>query len=368
MTGEFSIQFLAARQGDAIWIRWGDGHQILIDLGTRATGRAIRKRLSEGREKDRAFDLLVVTHIDTDHIGGVMSGFVEAKPSLPPVTFSDIWFNGWDHLHGRKSTLLEGMGVRDGEKLAEWLGSRPWNEEFNRGPVGRGTTVFPTVTLPDGLTLTILGPSKQRLVELQKTWTEQLHNALRTNPRRPRKSKLEAMGTGVDLVLDTKDQLRLLAESETGIDGSEANGASICLLLEHGTTRVLLTGDGFSDDITGALQELAKQRAELLDERSGRIRLDLIKVPHHGSQNNLSRALVDSVTCPRWLFSSDGTSYKHPDPPAVARILAWGTPKPILMFTESTDFTRRWDRGEWMARHRYLVEYGTKEDGLKWTV
>lgn len=366
MSGELSIQFLPARQGDAIWITWGAGHQILVDMGTRATGKAIRKRLSEAGGEHRAFDLLVVTHIDTDHIGGVMSGLVEAKELAPPVTFADVWFNGWEHLHDRKVSRLEGMGVKDGEKLGAWLSTRPWNEKFRRGPVRRDATTFPVKKFPEGLTLTVLGPSKRRLVEQQSTWTKELHDAL--NPKRPRvrKTTLEGLGTGVEPVIDERKQLVSLAESETGIDGSAANATSICLLLEHGETRVLLTGDGLASDIATALGELAAQRTELLDEESSRVRLDLVKMPHHGSQNNVDRALVELITCRDWLFSSDGTIYKHPDPPAIARILAWGDPRPRLIFTEPTAFNLWWNRADWKSRLRYSVHYGTKKDGVTW--
>lgn len=365
MTGELQVQLLPARQGDAIWIRWGDANQILVDMGTRATGKAIRKRLSKLDEKGRHFDLLVVTHIDVDHIGGVMSGLVEAKATLPPVTFDDIWFNGWDHLHGRKTSQLEGMGTKDGEALSLWLATRPWNKQFKRGPVRREAKSFPEVTLADGLTLTVLGPSKERLKQLQSTWTQAVHDALAKQLRKP-KGKLEELGTTDPPVLDTQQQLEHLAQSQLGTDGSEANGTSISLLLEYDGKRVLLTGDGFADDVTNALKELASQRSELIDKKTKRIRLDLVKMPHHGSQNNISRDLVEAVTCPTWAFSSDGTIYKHPDPPAIARILKWGVPRPTLIFNEPSTFNSWWQRPQWKSELRYDVAYGTKEEGITW--
>src|SRR5688500_5215439 len=96
------LRFLPASEGDAVWVRWGDdlSHQLLVDMGKASTGTAIRARLERLAVTDRSFELLVVTHIDGDHIGGVLSGLVEA-PSLAGLTFEDIWFNGWPHLHGK---------------------------------------------------------------------------------------------------------------------------------------------------------------------------------------------------------------------------------------------------------------------------
>ena len=107
------LTFLDARQGDAIWVRWGEGRQLLVDMGTSGTGRALAGRFRALPEDQRAFELLVVTHVDTDHIGGVLTGLVD--PAEPvPVTFADVWFNGWEHLNGLvpadERSELEPMG------------------------------------------------------------------------------------------------------------------------------------------------------------------------------------------------------------------------------------------------------------------
>ena len=50
------LQFLNARQGDAIWVRWGDGHQLIVDMGTAATGRVLANRFRALPEEERVFD------------------------------------------------------------------------------------------------------------------------------------------------------------------------------------------------------------------------------------------------------------------------------------------------------------------------
>ena len=56
-----------------------------------------------------------------------------------------------------------------------------------------------------------------------------------------------------------------------------------------------------------------------------------VQVPHHGSTQNMTRALVEAVACPQWVFSSDGTLYRHPDAQAIAKILHFGVhPGPTL--------------------------------------
>ena len=93
----FNIHFLPARYGDCIWLEYGTTdklHHILIDGGTAGTKRDIKQMLA-GLPAHTVFDLLVVTHIDRDHIEGILSILEEDELSIQ---ISDIWFNGWGHL------------------------------------------------------------------------------------------------------------------------------------------------------------------------------------------------------------------------------------------------------------------------------
>ena len=59
------VQFLPAREGDAIWLRWtgddGAPHQAIIDMGKEETGRAFVERFRALPEDQRVPDLLGVT-------------------------------------------------------------------------------------------------------------------------------------------------------------------------------------------------------------------------------------------------------------------------------------------------------------------
>src|SRR5688572_27569381 len=90
------LNVLPARQGDALWLRWGAGaltHQMLVDMGTTAVGRSVRQRILGLPVPDRVFELLVISHVDGDHIGGVLSGVVDPEP-IAGLRFRDVWFNG----------------------------------------------------------------------------------------------------------------------------------------------------------------------------------------------------------------------------------------------------------------------------------
>jgi competence protein ComEC len=65
-----TVTFLDVGQGDAILIETPDGIQVLIDGGPDAT--VLRELSRELPWFDRTIDLMIATHPDTDHIGGLV--------------------------------------------------------------------------------------------------------------------------------------------------------------------------------------------------------------------------------------------------------------------------------------------------------
>ena len=120
-----------------------------------------------------------------------------------------------------------------------------------------------------------------------------------TRAHSPRSHQLESMGPSTPPVLESLVDLELLVEDPSPRDGSKANAASISLLLEWDGRRVLLTGDAIASELIGGLA---------LIDGGARVPLDLVKLPHHGSRQNVSSGLIEAVDCPPWVFSSDGTT------------------------------------------------------------
>jgi hypothetical protein len=356
---------LPARQGDAIWIRWGDPadpHQMIIDMGTEAIGKKIRERLVALPEAERKLDLLVISHVDADHIGGVLTCLAEADP-IEGFALDDVWFNGFEHLSGLTITPspdLEPMGPAQGERLSNWLRKQVWNKAFAHGPVRRvPDEALRTVTLHDDLKLTVLGPTPERLAGFIDTWEEEVREAIDRGSLDPDivSPGLEPMGSSEPPVLEDDDDLLELAESDDSRDPSKANGSSIALLLEYEDRKILLSGDAYADDLLAGIQAASPNE---------RLQLDLFKLPHHGSKKNVHRDFIGAVDCDRWLFSTDGTRFKHPDSEAIARVIHFSSSeRPLLSFNVPSTFNGWWDEPEWKERYGYEVEYGDADEGLK---
>lgn len=339
----FQIEMLPAREGDCLWVRYGDvgaPHQILIDGGRQATYVDLKARLMELPECQRQFELLVITHIDRDHIEGAILLLEDSDLKL---TFKDIWFNGYGHLMGGG---LESFGAKQGERLSSALLSHRerWNAAFDGGPVKIATDgSLPSFQLDGGLELTLLSPDGGKLTSLLPKWEAECAKA----GLEPGISVLRAEPEGLESFGGTVNVEKLAAQPFRP-DRTAPNGSSIALLAEFNGARVLLAGDAHADRLISSLKLL------LRDE--GRFRLDAFKLSHHGSSRNTSRELLELVECSRYLVSTNGSYFRHPDEQTVALVLKYGGSEKSLHFNYGSDYTSVWMDAILQQTYRYTVQ------------
>jgi hypothetical protein len=252
---------------------------------------------------------------------------------------------------------LESFGPAQGERLSSWLRKQTWNKAFAGHSAAREAGLpLPTVTLADDLTITVLGPTTERLHDFIPKWKDEVQLALEKGSLHEVSAGLEAYGskTPPDLILP--GDLKLLAETSSGQDTSEANGSSISLLLEYKGRRLVLAGDAYADDLVEGLTQVAPHET---------LQVDAFKLPHHGSKNNVTQSLVESISCSHWLFSTDGTQFRHPDAVAIARVVSYSAQQPVtLFFNVPSTFNNWWSNPAWKAMYRYETKYGDAADGL----
>ena len=343
-----TVEMLGAEQGDALFVEWGDPakpKRMIVDAGIKRTPNVVRNRIRELPEDQRTFELLVVTHVDADHILGVIPLLGDEKLGA---TFKDVWFNGWRHLD---KDQVEPMGPVDGEELTFLLDGMTWNKAFK----GRAVAVpskgkLPSRKLAGGLTVTVVGPTVAELLNLKPEWEKVVKEA-GLEPGRGRKPTpvehddgLEQLGPG-----DPPD-VKALAEAKFQSDGAEANGSSIVLLLDDGDGRTaLLCGDAWPSTVLAGVERLLDGKKKL--------RLSAFKPPHHGSKKNLDLPLMRKIDAKDFLFSSNGKKTAHPHSEAVARVLHT-TKKPTLWFNYKTGHNDVWDRPEVKQKFDYEARYG----------
>ena len=341
-TGDsFRLHVLPAGNGDALVLEYGSGHdrrRILVDGGTGPAAAGIKTFLGE----DAELELAVVTHIDNDHIGGLLRLFEMPAPPRP----ADVWFNGYRHL---PTSALQAMGPVAGEKLTKLILDRGyrWNDAFQRQAVQLGGAPEPPPVhrLEGGLRCTVLAPGEEQLSRLRKEWVP----VVRDGGLDP--SVIPPVPASVTSGLQRMGDLDVaaLAARTTPKDTTPANGSSIALLAEWSGRRCLLAGDAHPDVLMAGIDRLVGPDNVL--------EVDVFKLPHHGSKANVTSDLLRRVRAHTYVFSTDGRgNQRHPDDEAVARVIRTGQ-QPRLAFNYRNERTGKWAGPALVARYGYSTIY-----------
>lgn len=320
----FTLEALQAKHGDSLLLHYGKPKSpklIVIDGGPAGVYKSsLRPRLTELKESRSpdaplSIRMLMVSHLDDDHINGVLAllnDLVENQHDGVELPFDivTLWHNSFDDIVGNESdkmvkalsaavkSVSSGGAVSAGVPLSRSGGaiaaSVPQGREVRNNAkilalsindpfgilVAAPAKGKKTVTIGDGLKFTVLGPVADRIEELQIEW-----NAV-----------LQKKGLATD-----KDGEALAAAY---LDESVFNLSSICVLAEAGKKRMLLTGDARGDDVLKAVKS-----SGLL--KSGTLHVDLLKLPHHGSDRNVETDFFRTITADHYVVSADG---RHGNP------------------------------------------------------
>ena len=378
----FRIEMLPAAHGDCLWIEYGSGQQprrILIDGGPAHTYPALRERILHLPADNRHFELLIITHIDGDHIEGALRLLLDAEALK--CRFDRIWFNGREQLNKIFDPAGAPLGVVQGEMLGmliadyeDRIGQSVWNVGLPDGlaAIDRGTGTLPVVDLADGCRLTLLSPDHERLLELKDRWRDELRKAriasgdeaalrLALENARNMRPMGDVLGGGAepaancfelpdpsgrDLAMGLADTLGGAGgepggDAPFGGDDSATNGSSIAVLLEYPkedpSVRLLLAGDAWPSVLEASV-------AQLLGSPDGRLSLTAFKLPHHGSAANASAPLLRMLRCTHYLVSTSGAVFRHPHARTIELLLTehGGKGKPRFHFNYLTETTEAW--------------------------
>lgn len=315
MAKMFTLEAVFAKKGDALILHYGpddDPSWILIDGGPagvykkflRPRLRQIREEWGFGENEAFPFDMVMVSHIDADHIVGVLDLFketVEAKEGHQPQPYriGTLWHNSFDDLLDNKNEEVvsrmaatvasndpAGLPVpanmsresravvastgqgRDLRNIAKKLGV-----EFNKGFEGLVMTqpaVVADVPQKHGLVFSVVGPGEDQVIEYRKRWDKDLKKILKKEEEAANAASFE--------------------------DSSPFNLASICVLAELEGKTMLLTGDARGDFLRDELDACGMLP----------LHVDLFKIPHHGSDRNVDEDFFRKVTADHYVFSGDG--------------------------------------------------------------
>jgi competence protein ComEC len=281
--GVLEIYFIDVGQGDSAFIVTPGRMKILIDGGT--SDRALRFLswkyfLDEVNELSPIIiDLLVLTHADEDHIGGLIEIISSPKIKIKRIIHSGLAIFKDGVFNEKLGNLVE----RDGQKFLST--SHNAIEELDDGSLSGTFLRWKKAILDEG----------NIVYESVDTDTESLEVL---DPS----IKIEVLGPKV--LKEGIDNSKLYAWF--GDHAHSINGHSVVLRLIYNNVKVLFSGDLNSDG-----------EKNLLSDNSLKSRMDsnILKAPHHGS-HEFYRPWLDAVN-PQISVISSGDDRDHGHPRAV---------------------------------------------------
>lgn len=298
------IKILKAYHGDCILIKTedqeGEDFNILIDGGTASTFDYF---LKEQLKEIKTIHLLVLTHIDSDHIAGLIR-FIK-NPLFDKIEIKKYWINCPNLLKvSSGSKISYNQGITFEELLIE---KKEPNTKWNNKLICNNEFV-----LASGIQAFILSPTEEILNHLFNKWPEL------TDEVKGKLSKILITG-GAKTQVD-KGNLEKLAEEKfkpaESIKADIFNSSSIAILLNLIDCSILLLGDSRPEIVIESLEEMGFSK-------DNKLVVDYVKVSHHGSINNTSCDLLDLIDCDNYIISTNGgnATHKHPDREVIARLI-----------------------------------------------
>lgn len=325
-TPPLAFAFIDVGQGDACLVTTPSGHRILVDGGENklaARYLAARFRAETAAGRNVHFDAVIVTHGDADHFDGLSTLVLDAANETREgkrirVSTSRVFHNG---LVKRRSSLPEremlGPPIDVGGVPHVALVDDPRSITDANRPFQRWQTALAELATREPLEVARLDATATKYFDFLGD------------------VKVDVLGPRVVPLQDGTPGLPLLSHTEGGTAVSAArtiNGHSVVLRIGYGNVSVLLTGD-----LNAEMQD------ELVD-RNAMLRADVLKVPHHGS-DDVSRRFIETVAPLVSVISAGDEDarrdYLHPRANLLAMLgQARRSAEPVVFVTNLAAFDR----------------------------
>lgn len=293
----FSI--LPAFHGDCIFIKtFNNDNQevsILIDGGAAQTFKYSLKRELENVTH---IDIIILTHIDSDHIAGLINFF---KSSLAKkITVGEIWMNYPELVEVESASTI---AVGQADSLKDLLCSK-----FPDVPV-KSILCEQSDHIINGIEFKFLSPTTEITKELYRQWENE-------RPRREEPQVKDIAKKIPDYNISLACLSTLPFKPASKIEDDIYNASSISFVLKCPDLSLLLLADSRAEIIT---QQLIKRGFS----KDQPLVVDYVKVSHHGSLNNTSQELLMLINCDNYIISTNGGSanHIHPSRETLARII-----------------------------------------------
>lgn len=354
------IHILPANAGDCFLIEFNNNECILIDTGFKETYyNYLKPLLIELKKIGKKITLLVITHIDKDHIGGAKRLLEENGDYNNPniIKIENIWFNGFKNLVFQKK-LSNNINQRQLKKMriikaynemdsfdednnyvsANDLKSFEYicnklNYQINIQFIDNIVVQTENIKMGNAI-IDVISPSKLKIERYTKYLEKQLEVLFGKDYEINKSEKFidffETLMLNNEECIETTETISDQIDEDI-IDWlklnhkkriySIVNDVSIGILIKFNDIKMVFTGDLYFEK---------KHNIEKI------LKVDILKIPHHGSYWN-NREIMENIIASNYIISTDGKKYGHPDKSILADIIINNKNNKKLIFNYDID-------------------------------
>lgn len=331
---------------------------LLIDCGNSETyHNSIKPYLLDMSKQRRKIDYLILSHIHSDHIGGAIPLLLDNGSADDPkiIEISNVIYNGFLGLNlelyekkdctAQEKRIYQGiisqgqavLGKNITEKqitLNEELcisklliqGNYNWNA-WNKNEVGVVVADSQMkIDIGNQSYIQFISPNREQLRRMNKKWelyVKRIYNRIPNIDNLHIRNAFEAFQWIINNVdyenvqemvsanVLTKEKIERMATSRYSYDYTDENMESIAFVLVCGNKKMLFLSD--------ANIEVCRKNLEQIYGNAP-LKINLIKLPHHGSKRNISMRFLKQYYSDSYLISAGETKLR-PSMETIAMIL-----------------------------------------------
>lgn len=304
MIGTMIIEPLKAEHGDAIVICIdNESHHVKIVVDGGPLNCA--ERIADYYDSLGYIDLLILTHYDEDHIGGLLE-YLGRHTRDKSVLIGEIWVNGARLISFDKD---ENVSSYDNAYTLASCIVRMVSKGIIRSWVFKIHNSMDDVKR-EGVTISFLTPTLSCLEILETNFQRYVdEHGLADDPDTD-----EQVSYGRTLK-DSQRSLETLADEKHKASTTFMNKTSISFILYAEGKSIMMLGDADIIDVEKKLRDTGFSKESPMH-------LDLVKLSHHGSKGNISKEFLEMIDCNDFLFTTNGGTggAYHPDRKTIALI------------------------------------------------
>lgn len=255
-----------AFNGECIWLRYGNDikFNIIIDSGPGIFAKGFKQVINKIVNNNEIIDLLILTHIDDDHI----NGFRKSISSIDGKYIKKVWINGNpEHYYNNQPHSPKNIG-----SLVDAIKNKNINLVT---PVLGGNIEY-----IGEATLTVLTPTYEDMINVSKLI---------------KSSTVHSENNKYSLDID---ELKNLDKYKP--DDSDTNKASISFIFSYLNKNIAFLGDAHAEDIIYGIDKYWNSKD-----------IHMVKLSHHGSKYNINEKLLKATKSKRFIISKKSPIHKE---------------------------------------------------------